>query len=170
LGINVAQLTAAQWRGPWFRAPLLNTLALPVAWALIAPMSSLILLMASSIWRQGAPNVWHFLFLSLAIVIGWVLLLTFVTQRFGSREGLWLALMLHVVLLAYALGSVGVLSMIVKLVADLTSAPALAIFDAIVLAVCIAAIVGARLGERFVAFRCIRRYLRLRAAGDTMPT
>ncbi len=163
---NIASLVASHWRGPWYRAPLYNTLALPLAWGFLASMFSLIALVI--VYRNDTPPDAVFYVLMLLISGGWVALLVFVWRKFGSREGLWLALLLHAVLPAYTLGAVAVIGMIIKIVVDFGSYRWLLPYDCLWLVVSLGIIVGARLTERFVGRRCIRRHLRLRAAVGTM--
>src|SRR5688572_12808451 len=40
LEINVPALISQQWSRPWWEAPLYNTIALPLAWALLILMAS----------------------------------------------------------------------------------------------------------------------------------
>src|SRR5262245_4005624 len=169
LAINVAQLTAAKWRGPWYRAPVLNTLALPVAWALFAPVVSMIPVFMASHRNNTAP-MWLILFSFVVVVLGWIGLLALAVRRFGSAEAVWLSLLLHAVFVIYALGIIGTVSMIISVLINLPTATLAAIFNGLGVVVCVAVIVAARLLDRFVAYRCIRRYLRSRAGGGTMPT
>ncbi len=175
--VHVANYVAAQWKKRWQAAPLYNVLALPLAWITVAGIATLIAAGTSQHEHVG----WMLLGGLIIIVMGWIPLIGYVTRRFGSIEGLWLALAVHLTLpgyigglVAFLAGSLGTASVFGRVRAGMlhTAMTAIAGMAAIAVAYAI---------ERFVARRCIRRHLRVNAstpvhadvrqshASDTIP-
>ena len=82
---------------------------------------------------------------------------------FGSRDGPALALLSHLLLAGYLYGILGILAGVLMLIMGLADgAWAVAVWGVILGVTGIPAFLIAHHGEKFVAARCIRRYLQLR--------
>jgi hypothetical protein len=163
--INLPRLVAQRWTRPWWEAPLYNTLALPLACALLMGLLTLFLLGVMAVNDQNAAAAaFGLLGLSLAV---WLGSFAYVGRRFGSSEGIWLALVVHLILPTY-LGGIGfAVSGLLGAIASLQASPWSLAHCAFLFAVGVALIFGGRMTERFIARRCIKRHLRISAA--TMP-
>ena len=164
--VNVARLIAQRWTRPWWHAPLYNTLALPLAWVVLSAIA-LLPITAISLEPKYRHTWIPWAFTSVAVV-GWFAVMAFVRRRFGSSEGIALALLLHAVLPAYLFGLFGVLSFGIRLIAfDIGRFPAaMAIIDAVSMAAGVVVILVARFTERFIARRCIKRHLQQMASSS----
>jgi hypothetical protein len=164
--LNLARLVASRWTHPWHKAPLYDLLAVPLAVAFAVTIATAIAVAMVSAFRSD----WLVVFAVVLIGAGcWAASLRLVRKRFGSAEGVHLALLVHIVLPMYVFGAMGVIGFGVKISSDVANSVTRALpFDLLILLLCVSAIVIGRVIERFVAGRCIRRFLRLRAAVDTM--
>ena len=163
---DIAKMIANRWTAPWFKAPLYNVLAVPLAWIFLTSLGSFVGLGIASVNHSPSEALLWSLFLTILCV--WIVLLNYVRRKFGSNEGLWLALLLHLVLLAYFLGIVGVVAMVANIISGFDRVRLLLAIHFVCLAFFVGLIVGGRYVERYVGQRCIRRYVRLKAAHATM--
>jgi hypothetical protein len=162
--VNIASLITAKWTKPWWDAPLYNTLALPLAWVILSMLAAVVLFAATHRLNMSGELVLPWLGLS-AIV--WVFLLAYLQRRFGSAEGIWLALLVHLVVPFYMIGILGAIGMTVALLANLHALWVVSLYNFFGLLLFVALFISARLIERFVGHRCIRRHLRLMVEGVT---
>jgi hypothetical protein len=163
--INIAAYVASRWTQAWYHAPLYNMLALPLTWAFFTLFGGLVWL---TFLRETHQSLWivsgAYAFIALG---GWIWTLVYVRRRFGSDEGLLLALLIHLVLPMYILGLIGFVGMAVKTAFDLSQYWFMGLLDLFWVAASVGVIVLGRVVERFVAKRCIQRYLRLRVAASS---
>jgi len=164
LAINIPALVSRQWSRPWWEAPLYNLIAFPLAWAMLALMG----LPAAFGLSQGFATNGHLVVLGyIALMTAfWIGALLVVSRIFGSIEGLLLAMLLHLVIPAY-IGGLGLAigGLIWLLEAFVEDRWYVAPWYGVLLAGGVASVAVGRLIERAVAHRCIRRHLRLGAAG-----
>ena len=165
--VNIASLITAKWLKPWWEAPLYNTLALPLAWVILAFLG-VIVVAAATRYSPIAPEI--VLVASGSGIVVWLFLLGYMHHRFGSAEGIWLALLLHMVVPFYMFGLVGTIGLTIKLLAEIREVWVLTLYNAVGMAFFVGLFVGARLTERFVGHRCIRRHLRLLMDNTAMET
>jgi hypothetical protein len=156
--VNIAALVSATWMRPWWEAPLYNTLAWPLAWVIFAFIGVLVVGGASLRSPFAAEIV---LAASAGGIVVWLFLLAYMQHRFGSPEGIWLALLLHVVVPFYMFGMVGAIGMTIKLIGEIRELWIVTLYNAIGLSLFVGMFLGGRMIERFVGRRCIRRHLRL---------
>ena len=158
-----AEIVARRWTLPWYKAPGMSLLNLPVAWLYLG-------LIAMVLWfnNVGYVSQTQRLLAWSALIIGWMLLMARAWFVFERSEALLLALLGHVVLAAYLLAFIMIPIMWLSLafVEQARTETLLGIrlpITAWLLILPVVAIVlflAARRGERFVAHRCIRQYLR----------
>lgn len=157
--INIAVLVTQQWRGPWFRAPLYNVLALPLTCAFLIFIIAGMSFAVSSVQPTALP-------IAFAVLLGgaavWLALFYLAAKKFGSLEGIYLAMFVHLLFGGYVVGCFGVIGSIIILIRAFFVGRGAGDFllSGIVMAVCIGIFVASRVGERFVAGRCIRQHLR----------
>jgi hypothetical protein len=168
-GIDIARLVALRWTGRWFRAPMFALLSLPLAVIVVGFILLGVLLgVAASL---GADSVGAGLLIAgpLFIFAVWVAGLALVTRRFGSGEGLWLSILCHAIFAGYFVGAPGFILLVVKVIASFAQGFGYVSLPGAVTAIGFAGLVAtAYFGERYVARRCIRRYLRRQTLADTM--
>jgi len=153
--INIAQLVARKWTGRWYHAPGFNRLVFPLA-------ASLLLGIPAGVCSAfpGLQMVGGILFLlSLA---AWLALMIMLGVKEGG-EGIALSLLGHLVYLGYLAGILAALGGLLGTFASLMSGqqadiPATVIALVVGLSA-VGVIVLAHFGERFIAKRCIARYL-----------
>jgi membrane protein DedA with SNARE-associated domain len=164
---DLAKLVATRWTRPWFKAPFLNQLAYPVATVAF----TLIGLMAVAIideldGRRTPTTSWVMGVAVLLVGVGlWLWTMNRTRHRFDGLEGPGLALLAHAVLVAYLFGALLGLSGLLSFIGGFIGGGQSAVFivvGVVVLAIAAGSITGAVLGERFMAKRCIRAYLRRR--------
>ncbi len=150
--MSIAVMITQQWRDPWFRAPLYLLLAVPSVWAFLILIIAGMSFALSDLHQTALPIAFAVLFGGAAV---WFALIYVAVRRFGSLEAAFLAMFVHLLLGGYVLSCFGVLFSIIGLIAagDYLQ-------SGIVMVVCIGIVVAARVGERFVAGRCIRQHLR----------
>lgn len=163
--VNVTALIAGTWKGPLLRAPLMNVVALPAAWA----VGMLIVLLGALIGTAGwmdvpPPLAWAYLAIA---AVGWILMFVLAVRRFGAREAIPLAILYHGPLLGYAIGGVVAAASAIALVLsarrrDLDEVPGA--LTALVVSIGVLWLLN-RL-ERFIAIRCLRHHLRMRSIAD----
>lgn len=160
LKINIVKFVTTQWKGPWYKAPMYDALAIPVGWTLFVVAT---IYFTSYSNRDGSFefSVWHGLGLILAIAVGaWIMRV--INRRFGDADAVRLTILLHVILAVYVACAFVIFQELESLLA-LTSFFVWSeclrlgmIFGAITFV-----IICARRIEKYVGGRCIRRYLRL---------
>jgi hypothetical protein len=106
---------------------------------------------------------------AVVLVMGWMAVLRLVVMRFGSPEGLWLALLVHCTVPFYLGGFILFISGTVTLLSGRRMMWWHLTYGAGLLIGGVMAVVAAFLIERFVAHRCIRRHLRVAAASALDP-
>lgn len=156
--VNIAALVSATWLRPWWEAPLYNTLAIPLAWVIVAFIG--VVVVGSAAMHSHIAGELVLAACGGGIVI-WLFLLAYMQHRFGSPEGIWLALLLHLVVPFYMVGLVGAIGMAIKLLAEIRELWIVTLYNAIGASFFVGLFVTARMIERFVGRRCIRRHLRL---------
>jgi len=104
--------------------------------------------------------------IALAVLLGgaavWLTLFYVAAKKFGSLEGAFLAMFVHVLFGGYLVGCFGVIVSIIGSIRAVFGGRGAddLLQSGIVMVVCIGIVVAARRGERFVAGRCIRQHLR----------
>lgn len=156
--VNIAALVSATWLRPWWEAPLYNTLAIPLAWVIVAFIGVVVVGSASMHSHIAGELV---LAACGGAIVVWLFLLAYMQHRFGSPEGIWLALLLHLVVPFYMVGLVGAIGMAIKLLAEIRELWIVTLYNAIGLSLFVGLFLAGRFIERFVGRRCIRRHLRL---------
>ena len=156
--INIAVLVTQRWRGPWFRAPLYNVLALPLAWVFFILIIAGMAIAASDLQPAALPIAFAILLVGAAV---WLALFYVAARKFGSLEGVALAMLLHLLFGGYLVGFFGVLVSVIGSIRAVFGGRGTGdlLQGGIIVVVCIGTIVAARVGERFVAGRCIRQHL-----------
>lgn len=170
--VDRAKLAAARWARPWYRAPGLMTLQWPVAVA----FGSAVFMPVIAALPTGNQTTFLYVIILVPVVslALWTLLMVRAVRYFRRLEGVWLALLMHVLFAGYFVCFVGGFLFcfaaavrafgmpnahwtagVVSLIAGL----ALITFGALVL----------RRIERFIAARCIRRHLELASTVASTP-
>ena len=153
---DVAKLVSLRWTKPWHQAPGLSTVFLPTAWAVLGAVGGPMASRVDPVLLAGCLLVW------LAV---WLWLLWRAWDLFQSVEGVYVALASHVILAGYVFGVWGSLALVFHLLSLLGAPPSLgyAPWQWFALAFCLAPlgllVWACHRAERFVARRCIRRYL-----------
>ncbi len=156
---SIAVMITQQWRDPWFRAPLYLVLAIPSVWAFLILIIAGMSFAVSSAQPTALP-------IAFAVLLGgaavWLALIYVAVRRFGSLEAAFLVMFVHLLLGGYVVSCFGVMFSIAGLIGAVLVGRGAGDFllSGIVMAVCIGIVVAARVGERFVARRCIRQHLR----------
>ena len=147
---DIAEIIRRRWDKPWYLAPGMNTVNMPVA---VAVASCIVLPMFRLSTHDGGllGGLGVIVFPMLALVV-WGAFLYRAWLLFDSAEGVGLALLAHVILAVYLAGVVAVVFTIATVFSDdlhylLVTLPVIGL-----------GVLG-RVGERFIAGRCIRRYL-----------
>lgn len=163
---DIAELVTQKWTEPWHKAPGLNRVLLPVVWAVLAPMIAMLL--GVMMWRTGSGGVvWPLLML--VVIGGWLLLMRLAWLLFDSIEGVWLALLAHAVMAGYLVGvNGGIVSMILLIGAVVEDPWWDVVIQSVLVLMCGVVVVVSRRGERWIAGRCIRRYLTKRCGGEVV--
>lgn len=161
--INVAACIAALWERPWHKAPLYNLLALPPA-AVIFGFCAVPFMMFFFDRQFGSAETGAWLTCGV-FIMAWIASLFLVRRKFGSMEGVWLSILLHPILGAYLLGIIWIIGGVISIVMYGQPGGTRWFYPATLILMSIGLILAARWGERFVAKRCIRRHLRIAAAG-----
>jgi hypothetical protein len=161
---DVADLIRRRWIGSWRRAPGMQTLAWPALWVLMLPLSGVYVAapLREVLPAEATPAV--FAADCLTILVVWLWLMGRVLRSWG-RAGLVLAVLAHLVVAAYVAGAFcGVIFLAAVLMeshrlGNRAASPA----DLWVIAAPVACALlwwGGFVGYRYLANRCIRRYLR----------
>lgn len=157
-----ARLVSDRWTRPWYKAPGLNTVQWPAAALLLMFVAWFFaaMIVHEAILR---PSVVIATVLSAAAV--WSLLMSRAYRVFGSIEGLVIALLVHALVVAYFVVLGAVIGAILACIGDLMTGDAVGAMIALIIgAVAITLAIGLRWIERYIARRCIARYLRVRTA------
>jgi hypothetical protein len=159
---DVPELAARQWNKPWYRAPGFNTLMWPAGWMW-------------SVGIIGLPMVETFVpsdILSYAagllFVVVWFWLMVRAWKLLSGSVGLWLALLSHVLVAGYLVGTVGVISVVLLAISEATdwNADTLSVvYTSLAFAAFALLLWGSRRVERAIAGVCIRHYLLRRPTG-----
>jgi hypothetical protein len=159
---DVAQLIARQWQKPWYHAPGFNRLAIPAAWFYLAGIGSLSVLLFQ-IDISSEPPVFLKLGLAAAVFGGFVLLLEWNRRWWGGLEGALLSMIPVPIVFGFLVGGFGLLTCVLRMF----SGDVATVFWSVVLfTVFLAMVFFCREGEKFIARRCIRRYLANAASRD----
>ena len=150
---DIPRLVARKWDKPWWKAPKFNTILNPVAWLYV-----MFLITSCMSLNLGQPSVMAVFGLVWVGVWGWLMWRAW--RVFNGMEGLLLALLGHAVMLGYLAGLVSMFAGFLwamhpafsNLVLRLGLIGAGMILGVVLMWV-------ARGGERFIAGRCIKRYL-----------
>ena len=157
--LNIVALVTQQLHDPWFHAPSYLVLAIPSVWAFLILIIAGISFAVSSAQPTALP-------IAFAVLLGgaavWLALIYLAAKKFGSLEGAYLAMFVHLLLGGYFVSCFGVIGSIIGLMGAVLVGRGAGDFllSGIIVVVCIGTIVAARVGERFVAGRCIRQHLR----------
>ncbi len=156
---SIAVMITQQWRDPWFRAPLYNVLAIPLAWVFFILIIAGMAFAASDLQPAALPIAFGILLGGASV---WLVLFYVAVKKFGSLEAVYLAMFLHLLFGGYLVGFFGVLVSVIGSIRAVFGGRGTGdlLQGGIVLVVCIGIIAVARVGERFVARRCIRQHLR----------
>jgi len=165
--VNVPQFIAARWTQPLFSAPLYNTLAFPLAWVFLVGLGTLVV--AAIIYDRDTPSAWFFLGATAMMLVGWLAMFWYAAKRFGSGEGVMLAVLLHLTLPGYILSMMMLVGGVAGVLANFGPAWWIPLRFGILAAAGVLAFLAASGIERFVARRCIRRHLRMIAAQSSSP-
>ena len=152
---DVAKLVSLRWTKPWYRAPGLGTVSLPAAWSVLGLIALPFAVTLDVSGRAGGLLAW------LGV---WLWLLWRAWRLFEGAEGVFLALANHALLAGYLLGVGGFIILVVRTIVTFVvptiGHDPLQLFGSVcVLALLVLLAWACRRAERFVAQRCIRRYL-----------
>lgn len=150
---DIPRLVARKWTKPWWKAPGFNTILSPVAWLYV-------MFLVTSCMSFNVADPLVMAVLGLVWVGGWGWLMWRAWQVFIGMEGVLLALLGHAVMLAYLSGLVAVLGGLIWAYSPFTGNAA-GKGSAVVGGVAVGVVLMwmGRRGERFIAGRCIKRYL-----------
>lgn len=144
---DIAQLISRRWTKPWYAAPGFQRLLIPVT--VLGLCSMALFIVAVSIGRSNRMFTTLGMF---GVSCAWIFTLIQVSRR-GGIEGLSLSLLAHLLFVGYMGGVIGFIS---SLFITFTVNP----FTGIILMVVFCMLVWvSRRGEKFIAQRCIKRYL-----------
>ncbi len=149
---DLAKLMMREWIGPWYRAPGFNRVLFPVAWPGFGWWVLLFVWLYET-QAFGRPPILTLL-LAAVLVAGWSWSMWRLRLFMPRWEAVVLALFAHALLLGYLAGLIGVIAFVLQAIKTRSvalAAPMVAFFAGLML-LC-------RRGERFIAERCIRRYL-----------
>lgn len=156
---NIAAVMMQQWTGPWYLAPLYNLLIIPLLWSLFVLVVGVIGMTVNQGKQIRLQVVMLIIFACAGI---WFALIFAVKKKFGCSEGAFLALYIHIIFAGYVVGLVGFVASLIRLVNAIANQSWLTdlITNAVLLCACIGIFYIARVGERFIAARCIRQHVR----------
>lgn len=155
---NVAELATRQWDKPWYKAPGFNTLCWPGIWAFIC-----LFFVQPGLDMNGFMGPLGLAVAWLLSLIGWVTLMYRAYRALGGLLGVWLALLMHILVVGFIVGAFGLFIMIVVSVVALYErdlGPISATFGFLSVAVIVLILWGCRRVERAIAGACIRHHLR----------
>ena len=146
---DIAKLVSLRWTKPWHQAPGLNIVFLPTAWSVGGLLGVPLALRVGLMEGTACSLIW---------LTVWVWLLWRAWGLFQSAEGVYLALASHALFAGYVLGIGG----FVIAMSEVVEYPDLA--TQIAIAACAVVVTtlllwSCRWFHRFIAKRCIRRYL-----------
>jgi hypothetical protein len=163
---DLALLIRRRWTDPWFKAPEFPSLFWPALYLTVGLVLSPVFFVALPMLARQlgcGPTLTEFLFWMmiwlcvLSVFGGWGRLLLGIWRQWPGFEGVGLALLAHLVLLAYLGGAASVVGLVLAMSYGGPRPRAQALAAVLQMAV---AVFAARRGERLLAGRCIRRYLR----------
>lgn len=138
----------------------------PVGWAALGLLLSLIIVglfmdVNGSLMDRILPVV---IGASLAMM-PWVVVLRSVWRLYGRLEGVWLSLLVHLNVIAYSAGIIGLLMCGVTLLRSFMKANWVSVAQSLIaVPVALALIVATYLVDRFIGVRCLRRQADLTGA------
>lgn len=156
---DVADLITRKWTGPWYRAPGLTYVEAPSAAPFIAGVP---LLLCCTPAILGSRDFLAFLVTTGVIVTGiWVWMMSFAWQKMGGWYGIRLALVGHLVVAGYLFGIFGSIPTVFAVIGlFMGGSGAWAVLLAVIaLTLTVSALWAAWRSERWMAKRCIERYL-----------
>ncbi len=147
---DVAELVNRRWTKPWHQAPGMTTVYMPVV---VSVVSALLYLLLGPLHPEGilADGIGRVYFPLLAVMV-WSMFVYRAWEHFDSGEGLWLALLSHIIFAFYIAGVFGG----IWTIGTCFSSDWTMLLGSVPL---VGLVLIAQLGERFIAGRCIRRYL-----------
>jgi hypothetical protein len=168
LEVDVAKVVVSRWTAPWYRAPGLNALFLPLAWIFLATLIAICAgLVLFEFHMRSTP--WVALFTAVLIIGVWLILLARLRNRLDNDMAIPLALFAHVVFVMYIAAIVMFLPAIILMMDAVFHGTAIAaIIHAVWLAFSIGLFWAARWSERYIASHCIRQHLVNLARSGTM--
>lgn len=154
---DLAKLVTAKWEKPWYRAPGLNRVFMPIFVAVLGLLGVPIVGGFSSEPALFVPVV-------ATVALGtWVAALIWAGRMFSGIEGYALALLSHALLAGYMLSVFGTVAVVILAISAWSDGNALlAVLRGGLAVVLLAILWPCRRGEKFIAYRCIRRYLQKR--------
>ncbi len=154
---DVVQLLTRRWDKPWYHAPRYSTVCLPAGWLLICIA---VLPLGLAVIRQRFGGLLFATLFTASLVMGWAFVMDRAWRVFHDPRGWWVPALAHGVLVLLIAGLAGVAVCVVcMLIAFIDSDPWTATGFAVLALVAIACLWAGRLGERFMAGQCIKRYL-----------
>lgn len=160
---DVATLVTARWTEAWWKAPGFNYAIGPAAIVMIG------FVMVWIAWTLSAFTSLWFWIVPLACVLAfaaWLITMYKAWIFFADVQGLWLALLAHLIMVAMFVSAVSMLIMVMLLIFTVLNANFSLIYALIYCLVLVAMAVVlwiARKGEKFIAQKCIRRHLQERS-------
>jgi hypothetical protein len=164
---DIAKLVAIQWTKPWHKAPYFNKLCLPLFFCILVMFALPVVAFTIADFRM------HYLFLLMCFA-GWLACLAIPYHIFKSWVGVWLSLLLH----ASFAGLIGGAYTFVICSIWIFVEPSIRITKrdnkwliiyAALIVLSLFVIWLSRKAEKFVARKCINRYLeRIRGKSDTV--
>ena len=146
---DIAQIVIRRWDKPWHRAPGLTRLYLPVVWALVAGWT-----VPTALSGALGADLTTRLILAIGFTIIYIFLFAQAWKVFRDIEAIWLSLFSHAILACY-LGSIPFAIWIARMLG-----PNEALQLTIGVSLSVIGVAVGYIGERYVASRCIRHYLR----------
>jgi hypothetical protein len=164
---DVARIVRTRWNGPWYNAPGFGTVVAPVLYAMVGAIVLPVAWLAGTVAVDGAllPIILA-VAVTVALMALWALRMCRAYRYFDGLKGVLLALLVHVLAVAYLAtliwGVVVVLQGVAGAVASRMDA-ATHLMQVLIGTVIFAtgALVCWR-GCRYIAHQCIRRHLELR--------
>lgn len=171
LHVDVARLITQRWTGPWYKAPGLQTLSMPVVWLTLGPVALIaVTCMFSGVIHSvgNQPQITNVRMVAAALGLVWLGVWVALMYRswgvFQAWKGVWLALVEHALLAGYLAGIAATITgLIYGVVAGSRGNWAWAVALMPFVAAALAWLYGCRRLERWVAEQCVREYLRRRA-------
>jgi len=165
---DIAKLIATRWTLPWHRAPRLSTIYMPVVVAVLSPIAFLFATLFTSDDVLFDEQAWAIpMLVAMVVLFGWGIALFSAYRVFNGNRGVTLALISHLLLIAYMAGVVAFIGGGVTCVRGIGTANMLStLLGGLSLAAGVLLFWLGRRGEKYVAGWCIRRHLQLQSAAD----